>query len=266
MASFLLSECLENIFSNLIQHPFNDNKTKITQISTKDLHSCTLVSRHWCRISTPFLYAYPFHHFDFDYLTYGSYFKLIRTLLSCIPQTEIKQIYTPNTQVLSTEHTPLNKKDSHSNISPTFNYVSFICGFIFNEIILEPRNVYYYKEILLSAHNPERISPEQAVRIMNHLIKFICKHCNNFTVLEFVFGILDYYDIDKLVPVSLQNKANSVFNLLSTKSLTRLIEIGIENHTNRSYSIPEDFLIQLFQYSSNTLTKLVIDDGNRDQR
>src|SRR5438105_668163 len=88
MASFLLSECLENVFSNLIKHPNNRPNIKLP---TKYLYSCTLVSRHWCRISTPFLYAYPFHGYNSPV---GSYFIFIRTLLSCIPQSEIKQFYT----------------------------------------------------------------------------------------------------------------------------------------------------------------------------
>ena len=66
MASFLLSECLENIFSYLdeVNEPFSNTSTS----KYKDLYSCTLVSRHWCRISTPFLYAYPFHSYNYyDY-------------------------------------------------------------------------------------------------------------------------------------------------------------------------------------------------------
>src|SRR5437763_12972192 len=93
-ASFLLSECLEKIFLHLLDENNRINK------STKDLYSCTLVSRHWCRVSTPFLYAYPFHHYSI-YLSnsmYLSYFKLIRTLLNCIPKSEIEQIIPSNIQ------------------------------------------------------------------------------------------------------------------------------------------------------------------------
>src|ERR1043166_4413859 len=98
MASFLLSECLENVFSNLIEHPNNRPNIKLP---TKDLYSCTLVSRHWCRISTPFLYAYPFHNFYNRWYPNDSHYKLIRTLLSCVPQSEIKQIYMTYAQALS---------------------------------------------------------------------------------------------------------------------------------------------------------------------
>src|SRR3954453_12745604 len=154
MASFLFSECLENIFLNFIK-PSKDTRIKIF---TKDLYSCTLVSRHWCRISTPFLYAYPFHHVNFNdgpwFPNNDSYCKLIRTLLSCIPQSEIRQIYTSYAQVLSTKHIPPNKIESYS----TFNYVSFIRGFTFDEMILKSQNAIHYKNIWLSAHNPDRIS------------------------------------------------------------------------------------------------------------
>src|SRR3954465_2284046 len=102
MASFLLSECLEIIFLNLLDKNPSENTRTSTYTSTKDLYSCTLVSRHWCRTSTPFLYAYPFHHFrhlaytnsppENSNVTYLTYFKLIRTLLNCIPKSEIEQI------------------------------------------------------------------------------------------------------------------------------------------------------------------------------
>ena len=110
MASLLISDCLTHVFSNLIEHPSSDAST---DISTKDLYSCTLVSRHWCRISTPFLYAYPFHHLKNQSHPKDSYCRLIRTLLSCVPQSEIKEIYTSYTSyalTLLSEYIPLTKK------------------------------------------------------------------------------------------------------------------------------------------------------------
>src|ERR1043166_9256967 len=159
MASFLLSECLENVFSNLIEHPIEYFSIRS---STKDLYSCTLVSRHWCRISTPFLYAYPLHNYSLD-------FKLIRTLLSCVPQFEIKQFYT-TFQTSST---------SPKNIPSTFNYISFMRGLIFDELFWNSKFICNSKNIWLSAHNPEKLSSEQVIRIMKHLIEFMCKHFNN---------------------------------------------------------------------------------------
>src|SRR3954464_5484277 len=99
MASFLLSECLEIIFLNLLDKNPSGNTRTSTYILTNDIYSCTLVSRHWCRISTPFLYAFPFHHFrrvDGSNENHLFYFKLIRTLLCCIPKSEIEQIILSN--------------------------------------------------------------------------------------------------------------------------------------------------------------------------
>src|SRR5271170_206225 len=104
-ASFLLSECLERIFSNLLDNNLIPGNYTSNKTSTKDLHSCTLVSRHWCRISTPILYAYPFHSLRntnllIDYEYHPDYFKLFRTLLSCIPKSEIEQIISSNSSNL----------------------------------------------------------------------------------------------------------------------------------------------------------------------
>src|SRR5581483_2824392 len=96
MASFLLSECLENVFL-FLDEELNEPFTITNTSKHKNLRSCTLVSRYWCRISTPILYAYPyspFHYSPFHLDDMMSYFKFIRTLLSCLPQIEIRQIYT----------------------------------------------------------------------------------------------------------------------------------------------------------------------------
>src|ERR1044072_5843206 len=145
MASFLLPECLENVFSNLIKHPINFPNIKLL---TKDLYSCTLVSRHWCRISIPFLYAYPFHSLNNSRGTIGSYYKLNRTLLNCVPQFEIKQFYTTfQTSSTSPKHIP-----------STFNYISFMRGFIFNKSLWDSQFICNNKNIWLSAHDPEKLS------------------------------------------------------------------------------------------------------------
>jgi hypothetical protein len=102
-------------------------------ISTKSLHSCTLVSKHWCIVATPLLYAYPFptHCKNAPNLAL-SYFKLIRTLLSCIPKSEIEQIILTLT----------------NSFNPTFSYISFIRGLNFDLEILDRFN--YYKKLWLS--------------------------------------------------------------------------------------------------------------------
>src|SRR4051812_28444728 len=164
-AAFLLSECLERTFLHLLDEHNRINK------STKDLYSCTLVSRHWCRISTPSLYAYPFHHFSI-YLRnsmYSSYFKLIRTLLSCIPKSEIEQIIPSNIQT-SHSHSP----------STTFHYIKFIRGLILNEI--SESLLFDHREIWLPPYIPNNTTQHRL--IINNLLKFLCKQCNNLTKLE----------------------------------------------------------------------------------
>ncbi|GES95282.1 hypothetical protein GLOIN_2v1875106 [Rhizophagus clarus] len=194
MASYLLSECLEIIFLNLTEYP----SSYITiNIPTKDLHSCTLVSRHWCKISTSFLYAYPFHHFRSD-ICQRQYYKLIRTLLGCIPQFEIKQI------------NRTYKQDVQSDSLSTFNYISFIRGLIFHEMMFKPEMICKHsnKDIWLAEYNPERISYNLTITIMNHLIRFICKHCNDLSILEFSSGIKNDDDLIKLLTFNDSNGKN----------------------------------------------------------
>ncbi|RIA96732.1 hypothetical protein C1645_814915 [Glomus cerebriforme] len=186
MSSFLPSECLEKIFSYLIEYPSSDVNTNLY---IKDLYSCTLVSRHWCRISSPLLYVYPFHHFRENSPQIQPYYKLIRTLLSCIPQSEMKHI-----------KEKLNIKPNSHTISPTFNYVSFIRGIIFHRMMFKSRMICNNKEIWLNEHNPKMISEESTIIIMKYLIKFIYKNCNNLTTLEFPFILKNenYYLIELL--------------------------------------------------------------------
>ncbi|GES95564.1 hypothetical protein GLOIN_2v1559699 [Rhizophagus clarus] len=135
MASNLLPECLEKIFTDLLNpiKPIFSNSVETCEI--KDLYSCTLVSRYWCQISTPILYSSPFHHFrhlkggkkpqmgkDFQ-----DYYKLIRTLLTCIPCSEIEEIVKFVCEKGSTIEL------IGSTGSPTFNYVKFIRELHFDE-------------------------------------------------------------------------------------------------------------------------------------
>ncbi|RIA96294.1 hypothetical protein C1645_815614 [Glomus cerebriforme] len=209
MASFLLSECLEEIFSNLIEYPSNGINTSV---SIKDLYSCTLVSRHWCRISSPSLYSYPFHHLRHRKFSYIHYYKLIRTLLSCIPQFEIEQIYNMENFI--------NK--SNSNILSTFNYISFIRGLIFHKIMFESQMTCdsYNKEIWLSAYNTKSISEESTIDIMKQLLTFICKNCNNLTILEFSFPLRnDNYIIEIFKDCNEKSKLSNLKELYYTSAI-----------------------------------------------
>src|ERR1051325_12038256 len=128
MASILLPECLEKIFVNLINHHSNPNFTTSIEktYEMKDLYSCTLVSRYWCRVSSPLLYSYSFPYFRHLIISKKSstekdaqdYYKLIRTLLTCIPQSEMEEI-------VNSIIGPIETVDSQK-VSPTFNYATFI--------------------------------------------------------------------------------------------------------------------------------------------
>ncbi|CAB4427498.1 unnamed protein product [Rhizophagus irregularis] len=178
MASFLPIECLEKIFLYLPNRIYGiptDSFRK--EISTKDLYYCTLVSKHWCRVSTPILYAYPFP----SYSSYCrnpsadlafSYIRLLRTLLSCTPKSEIEQM------ILS------------DSSNPTFNYISFIRGLNFDLEILEKLN--NHKSLWLPLFVLNNIKKNQIPKIssliLNHLAKTLSTHCNNnLTRLEIVF-------------------------------------------------------------------------------
>ncbi|CAB4481346.1 unnamed protein product [Rhizophagus irregularis] len=197
-AKHLISECLEKIFSNLLDNNNRNHK------STKDihsLHSCTLVSRHWCRISTPFLYSYPFHYFyhrNSNNSNKSSYFKLIRTLLGCIPKSEIEQIISvtdsSNIQKLLSNSFRSNKKSTSSfDISTTFNYVNFIRGLVVDDTLLSDTLLFYFREIWLPPYisniKTQNKFSKISISIINHLLKYILKHCNNLTVLDLPFII-----------------------------------------------------------------------------
>ncbi|RGB38315.1 hypothetical protein C1646_812688 [Rhizophagus diaphanus] len=243
MASFLLSECLEKIFLNLLEYPSVNIRI---YTSTKDLYSCTLVSRHWCRISTPFLYEYPFHHFR--HLSYPNitYFKLIRTLLSCIPKSEIEQIILSNFSIKQ----KLYYKPKSSDISTTFNYTTFIRGLIFSDLS-EPL-LFFYRKIWLPPYIPDNnnIKNDQfskiSIPIMNHLVNFLCKHCNNLRTLEFPFRVQN----NKLF--------NSTIELLTNKDcvekskLSDLKELFYINRSNEITLSTKDFYSTL----SSNISKL----------
>jgi hypothetical protein len=224
MGSYLFSPCLEKIFSYLLEEEeelqCKDCKTKNYKLI--NLHSCTLVSRYWCKVSTPVLYSYPFH--NFRHLSYGindpfftfsykiyNYYKLIRTLLKCMPQSEINNVKAYNGQKLISP--------------PTFNYITFIRGLIVDKFLFEPQEVcIYYKETWLSDHNPERITTEMMIQMMNHFVKFLFKSCNNLEILEFPYFVKSNELLNNII-TSLIATANNGNN-----KLTKLGEFRFKNH------------------------------------
>ncbi|GBC08260.1 hypothetical protein RclHR1_00080037 [Rhizophagus clarus] len=224
MASFLLLECLEKIFLNLLDniYEFRTDSFYVNK-STKDLHSCTLVSKHWCRISTPLLYAYPFANYCRNAADLAfSYSKLIRTLISCTPKSEIEQL------ILS------------ESSNPTFNYITFIRSLNFDLDILDELNC--FKELWLPPFVLNNIKKDQIPKlshlIINQLAKSLCENCNNnLTRLDFTFT----------------NKNNNIkflnsiiepltFNYCDEKNkLTNLKELYYNNHHDNKIDIYSTF-------------------------
>jgi hypothetical protein len=231
MASFLLSECLEIIFSKLTEYPSSDIKANVP---TKDLYSCTLVSRHWCRISTPLLYAYPFHHFRYNY-SRKRYYKLIRTLLNCFSQFNVNALL----QIPHNDH-----KDKISKISSTFNYIPFIRGLIFNKFMFKTKFLYNkYKRIWLTEYDYKNISETSTISIMKDLIKFICKYCNNLTTFEFSFLLNDDDDIIKLLTFKDHNGKSKLSNLKELYHPRHILNSG--NLMNNYYLFPSNDVYNL---------------------
>ncbi|PKY50478.1 hypothetical protein RhiirA4_466985 [Rhizophagus irregularis] len=168
MASFLPVECLENIFLYLPNRIHADRSCK--NESTEDLRSCTLVSRHWCRVSTPILYAYPFPSYCRNSPDLAlSYIRLLRTLLSCTPKSEIEQMILTDSP------------------SPTFNYITFIRGLNFDLEILDQLNT--FKKLWLPIFVLDNVRKDQIPKIisliLNNLAKSLSTDCNNnLTKLE----------------------------------------------------------------------------------
>ncbi|CAB4390428.1 unnamed protein product [Rhizophagus irregularis] len=226
MGSYLVSSCLERIFSYLLEEEeelqCKESKTKNYKLI--NLYSCTLVSRYWCKISTPVLYSYPFHNFRnisygvnvplfiFTYKFYN-YYKLIRTLLKCIPRSEINKGKVYNEQKLTSP--------------PTFNYISFIRGLIVDKLLFEPQEVcIYYKETWLSDnYDPERITTESAIQMMNQFVKFLFNNCNNLEILEFPY--FPKFNVFNNVITSLISTNNNGNN-----KIAKLREFHFKNHSN----------------------------------
>lgn len=187
MASNLLPECLDKIFTNLLNpsNPIFSNSVETCEI--KDLYSCTLVSRYWCRISTPILYSHPFNHFH--HLKGGKkpqtgkdfqdYYKLIRTLLTCIPNSEIEDI------VNSVYEKGSSIEPIESVVSPTFNYVKFIHELLLDDkFYLNHGKDIWIPSYILIKDIPDTVTSQLYDSLIDHLVKYLIENCNNLTRLE----------------------------------------------------------------------------------
>ncbi|PKK77449.1 hypothetical protein RhiirC2_844318 [Rhizophagus irregularis] len=257
MASFLLSECLEKIFLNFIkEHSFNDIGSNIP---SKELFSCTLVSRHWCRISTPLLYSYPFHHFRHK-TSYNSFYKLIRTLLCCVPQTEIIQLLKNNNNNNNNNNNQFYKIKSNNTV---FNYISLIRGLIVDELMFKSQYLIIYKEIWLSSYNPRMMSTDLIIKIMNYFVKFLCKNLNNLTILEFPFTMKNN-DIIELLTIKDCNGKSKLSDLKELYYINSYISrdsnnnINNNNNNNNNNNLNNEILLpkSLYFTLTNTICNL----------
>ncbi|CAB4481327.1 hypothetical protein RhiirA5_410665 [Rhizophagus irregularis] len=255
VASFLIPDCLETIFSNLLVK----NPNNYIYISTRDIHSCALVSRHWCLFSIPFLYAYPFHHLAFSksnwnyhYEGNSSYYKLIRTLLSCIPKSEIEQIRISNSFNIRKllYYIPfLNKNSSPSYSSATFNYIAFIRGIIFDKILLNinlKKVTGNYQKIWLPPYIINDLEDHQfskvSIPIMKYFVEYLCKHCNNLTTLDFPFAISNDNLSDNIINLLTFSDDNGINNLTNLKELSCIYN---EDISRKKGKLPKDLYFAL---------------------
>jgi hypothetical protein len=253
-ASFLISDCLEMIFSNLLVK----NPNSCTYISNKDIHSCTLVSRYWCIISTPLLYAYPFHHLAYSnsrYDEYPSYYKLIRTLLSCIPKSEIKKIQDSNSSYIQKIYNIFFKESSPSNILTTFNYITFIRGIIFGKILLNINlsKIIRNQKIWLPPYILNDLIDFKlsniSIPIMKYFVKYLCKNCNNLTKLDFPFAISNDELSDDIIKLLTFKNNNGISKLTNLKELSCIYN---EDISRKKGKLPKDLYLTL----SNSICNL----------
>ncbi|GBC08574.1 hypothetical protein RclHR1_08230005 [Rhizophagus clarus] len=188
-AKYLISECLEKIFSNLLEN--NNNRY---HKSTKDIYSCTLVSRHWC----------------------------------CIPKSEVEQIISTavsyNIQKLLPNSFRFNKKPSSSfDISTTFNYVSLIRGLVFDDTLLSDSLLFHFREIWLPSYIPDDKSQIKfsriSIPIINYLLKYILEHCNDLKILDLPFIIRNNKIIFDMIESLIYEDYNGKNKLKNLKEL-----------------------------------------------
>src|SRR5947209_7571970 len=90
---------------------------------------------------------------------------------------------------------------------------------------------------------PKNILKETTITIMNNLIKFICKHCNNLTTLQFSFLIKNDDDIIKLLTFNGHNNGKS--KLSGLKELYYFFYNKNYNSLNHIYLSPSNNVYNL---------------------
>jgi hypothetical protein len=157
MAVFLPEECLVKIFMHCLENLSDDGT------STKTIHPFTLVSKHWCVVSTPLLYSHPFSASEDD----TSFFMLIRTLISCVPEL------------------------FSSPATPKFNYIKYIRELILNENYFDMDKISSYDTsfFLPDVSNHDTVDSDQFVTsVIATFINHLFKNCDKLRKLEIIFS------------------------------------------------------------------------------
>ncbi|CAG8643391.1 15976_t:CDS:1 [Funneliformis mosseae] len=224
MTQLLPPECLEKIFLKLRKPSHDTFSTSTNAYKVADLYSCTLVSRYWCKIATPLLYYYPFR--NFRHLNnkkilpvkkdVQDYYKLLRTLLTCIPLSDITTIVFPIDA----------KKSFNEPIfyppKAIFDYVGYIRELHLDAKLFMAYSTFAHKNIWMPSYMHANTTQEVfCCSIINYLVKYLCERCNRITILEINPYIQDnkksiFDPIEMLTSGSMERKLSGLKKLYCT--------------------------------------------------
>uniref|UniRef100_U9TZI0 F-box domain-containing protein n=1 Tax=Rhizophagus irregularis (strain DAOM 181602 / DAOM 197198 / MUCL 43194) TaxID=747089 RepID=U9TZI0_RHIID len=146
----------------------------------------------------------------------SSYFKLVRTLLSCIPRSaEVERIISPGSSDEQNLFPDLSEEFFSSN--PMFNYITFIRG--------SGIKIHEWLSSNIS-NNATRDQISKSFLVTNHLINFLCAYCSNYLQkLEFSFTVDLYSAFSNSVRnlTLLYNEGNNTSE--KANSLSRFISL-----------------------------------------
>ncbi|POG75519.1 hypothetical protein GLOIN_2v1565572, partial [Rhizophagus irregularis DAOM 181602=DAOM 197198] len=198
MATCLTADCLSKIFSYFDADPHS-------------LHSFLLVNRHWCINAVPILWRRTFYVTAHGHFTSKSRCRLISTYLSCLTSDSLNL----DDSVSITSHKSgrrasssiitKNTSPSTHQISPTFDYASFLRGFDYFQVYHAIGNCFIRKQRNLSKFVLWDGTKEQ----LPNVIKALSVNCGKLKYLEF-----RYCDFENLRPLELLTDACSELTTL----------------------------------------------------
>ncbi|CAG8611416.1 27807_t:CDS:1, partial [Dentiscutata erythropus] len=228
MASYLPLECLNNIFNCVY-----DSET---------LYSCLFVNRDWSNGVVPILWRKPFSRLRFRYRSSKNGGHIIRTYLSCLPESKRNQFFSESNQPFS---------------SPLFFYPAFLRELdfegLYDEISdwlntnfknsrkiladLDNSNDQYFTRNGLNNYDQNKFSMIEAI------IELIFKHCN---YLDYI-----YFDVRRLpiVFTNILTRYCMLHNPMNDPSWFQRLTILEYHGVGSNYTIPDcvslDFLFSL---------------------